>query len=585
MPKPTGSITEDRKKLYYRFLEAFLGLFSFAFFILLLFLSFYSPTTAALFLISYSFLMVLRVSLHGVYTIYTYKNLLRWESVNWQDFLQKVSNNYTQAKQSLQGLMHKYKGKLDWEEKLQADLKYLEKIQDSKFAKPNQVLHFPIFAIYNESAEVLERSLKKVYESGYDLSKVLVFVSQEARAGEDFNTEIRQKINSLKWLNAYNIQEKEVSKVYQDHENLTQYENPVWEQVNLKKDKLNLIFTQHPDGLTGEIKGKASNEDWAARQVSLFLKARNLDPEMALITSLDADSKIGANFLQMLSYRYCLTPDRLACGFQPLPIYTSNFFQSNLFPRLVATNTTIWHMILYSVLDDLHFFANYSVPLVVLRKADFWVREVIAEDSLLFAKCFLAYNGDFRVVPFYGTFEGDAVYGDDYIETIINQYKQLQRWAWGGIEGFPYKFKRFFIEKQGSQIDLRKRLKYIYQEITNHFYWATLPLVFSVFIVLPNIVGGNSFRESTISFNLWNFSQYFTWISFLFLVISSYVTFAYIAKKAKSHYQPKWYHWVFIALQWFISPFIYIFWGPPALDVQIRGIFGKYLGYWVTPKK
>jgi hypothetical protein len=585
MSNNKSSIAEDRKKFYYRFLESFLGLFSFSFFILLIYFSFYNPTVVALFLISYSFLMVLRVSLHGVYTIYTYKNLLRWESLNWIDFINRISKGYESGQKAINSLIQKYGTKIDWKQKLETDLDNLKKIQGTKFARPDKILQIPIFAVYNESSEVIKRSLEKIYESKYDLSKILVVISQEARIGEDFNKNIRKELASLDWLNTYNISETDLEKVYQNHQNLHGYKNKIWDEVELKKDKLNLIFTQHPDGLEGEIKGKASNEDWAARQVSLFLESQKIDPETSIITSLDADSKIGQNFLQMLSYRYCLTPDRLSCGFQPLPIYTSNFFQSNIFPRLVATNTTIWHMILYSVLDDLHFFANYCVPVTVLRKSDFWVREVIAEDSLLFAKCFVAFQGNFRVVPFYGTFEGDAVYGEDYIETIINQYKQLQRWAWGGIEGFPYKFKKFFIDKEGSEIDLRKRIKYIYQEVMNHFYWATLPLVFSVFVVLPSLVGRPQYQESAINFNLWNFSQYFTWISFLFLIISSYVTFNYIAKKAKGYFKPKWYHWFFVLLQWFISPFIYIFWGPPAIDVQIRGILGKYLGYWVTPKK
>jgi Glycosyl transferase family group 2 len=585
MSKSTDSIAQNRKKLHYRFLEAFLGILTISFLGSLFFLAFYSPNILAVFLILYSFLMVLKVGLHGVYTIYTYKNLRRWESVNWKEFLSEISKDPANAKGLIDKMVSKYGQKIDWKTKLEQDLKSFEEIQGSKFSKPDSMVHIPLFAVYNESFEVLKKSVEKIYNCGYDLSKIILTISQEARVGEDFNRKIRENFEKENWTNCYNISEKDLNLVYQDHENLENYENDIWDQVEFKKNKLNIIFTQHPDGLIGEIKGKASNEDWGGRQISLLLQSKKIDPEICLITSLDADSKVGENFFQMLSYRYCITPDRLQAGFQPLPIYTSNFFEVNLFPRLVATNTTIWHMILYSVLDDLHFFANYSVPVKVLRKSDFWVREVIAEDSMLFAKCLVAFDGNFRVVPFYGTFEGDAVYGDDYIEAIINQYRQLQRWAWGGIEGFPYKFQKFFIDKRGSKIDLRKRFKYIFQEVTNHFYWATLPLVFSIFVILPNIVGGNIYRESAISHNLWIFSQYFSWLSFLFLIISSYITLTYIGSKAKKHFKPKWYHWFFVILQWFIAPFIFIFWGPPAIDVQLKGIFGNYLGYWVTPKK
>jgi Glycosyl transferase family group 2 len=577
------SISNARKKPTYRFLEAFIGIFSISFLIFLLVLSFFYPAWLAIFLIIYSFLMVLKVSLHGVYTIYTYKNLRRWEEFFANYEFKNFSVN--QARTKLQESAKKYKNMLDWKQKLNSDIQILEKNQTNKFADPRKIFQIPIFTIYNESSEVLGRSLKAVFESGYDLQNLVVFISQEERFGKENNQKLRDQISLLDWVNVYNLSENNLEIVYNsDHSNLDYTQN-AFDKVSLSNHKLNIIFTQHPDGLIGEIKGKASNEDWAGRQISLFTKSQKIDPELVIVTSLDSDSRIGENFFQMLSFRYCLTPDRLKAGFQPLPVYTNNFFSSNVFPRLVATNTTIWHMILYSLLDELHFFANYSVPLVVLQKVDFWVREVIAEDSLLFAKCLVRFKGDFRVVPFYGVFEGDAVSGDDYFEAIINQYRQLQRWAWGGIEGFPYKFYNFFCMEEGNQIDIRKRLKFTFNEFINHFFWSTSPIIFTILVFLPQLFGGNSYRESSVNINLWLFSQYFAWLSFIFLVISSYITFSYIASKALKNYSAKWYDWVIISLQWVISPMIFIMWGPPALNVQIRGIFGWYLGYWVTPKK
>jgi heme/copper-type cytochrome/quinol oxidase subunit 2 len=88
-----------------------------------------------------------------------------------------------------------------------------------------------------------------------------------------------------------------------------------------------------------------------------------------------------------------------------------------------------------------------------------------------------------------------------------------------------------------------------------------------------------------VQFNLWILGQYFAWLSFIFLIIAAYITYAYIAMRATKTFKVKWYHWVIVSIQWFVSPLIFIFMGPPALDVQIRGILGKYLGYWVTPKK
>jgi cellulose synthase/poly-beta-1,6-N-acetylglucosamine synthase-like glycosyltransferase len=588
MPKSktsSSSIASDRQTRRYRILEGVLGYVSISFLLLLFILGLIAPAALAIFLISYSFLLVLKTSLHGVYTIYTYKNLRRWEAINWPEFTQTLSTDYQKGKQELLDLQDKYSDKLDWSHRVNEDIAAYEEIQGTKYQDLLSIKHMPIFAVYNEPAEVIIRSLQSISEAKYPLENMIVFVSQEGRVGDKDNRAVREAIADLSWTNVYNISETDLDIVYNsDHENLD-YKNPEFKKVNYKKGKLTIIFTQHPDGLVGEIKGKASNEDWGGRQVSLFLKATGIDSEKVLITSLDADSRVGENFFHMLSYKFCVSPDRLHSGFQPLPIYSNNFFEAQAFPRLVAVNTTVWYMILTSIREELGFFANYSVPISVLRKIDFWNREVIAEDSLLYSKCLVKYDGNFKVHPFYGTFEGDTVVGEDLVETVQNQYLQLQRWAWGGIEGFPYKFKNFFFEKAGRKVDLRERIRHIRIEILNHFFWATSPIVFSVGVFLPFLFASQDFKESTVQVSLWIFTQYFAWMSFIFLGIATYITFRYIAARALKYTNSKWYHGPLILFQFMISPFIFILWGPPAIDVQIRGILGKYLGYWVTPKK
>jgi hypothetical protein len=579
------SISQDRQTFRYRFLEGLIGYASIAFLFSLVLMGVFAPVVLSIFIIIYSFLMVLKTSMHGIYTIYTYKNLRRWESVNWQETIKSLSKSQVDGLKVLTDLKQKHIDTLDWGYRLGQDITNFQSIQGSKYADFNGVLHIPIFAVYNESSEVVTRSLKSIFDANYPLDKMVVFISQEGRMGEEFNSQIRSEIAQNKWLNTYNISESDLQIVYNDKHNQLQYSNPDWKSIKPNKKQLTIVFTQHPDGLVGEIKGKASNEDWGGRQASLFVHSSKRDPDLTILTSLDADSRVGDNFFQMLSYRFCLTPDRQQAGFQPLPIYTNNFFDAHIFPRLVTVNTSIWYMILSSLSDELGFFANYAVPLQVLRKIDFWNREVIAEDSLLYAKCLVTFKGKFRVLPFYGTFEGDAVVGDDPFETISNQYRQLQRWAWGGIEGFPYKFKHFFWTPEGKEIDIRDRIRHIRLEFLNHFFWSTSPLLFSVIVFIPALLSTTRFDGSAIQLNLWIFTQYFAWLSFIFLAISTYITLRYIAMRALRHNQPTWFSWLIVSIQFAIAPFIYLFWGPPALDVQLRGIFGKYLGYWVTPKK
>jgi len=230
------------------------------------------------------------------------------------------------------------------------------------------------------------------------------------------------------------IQEKDLDIVYHAHHDKLDYSNAKLKKVSFSKTKLNVFFTMHPDGLVGEIKGKASNEDWAGRQASLLLKSKNIQPDHVLVTSLDADSHVGTYFFHHLSYNYCLNENRKYCGYQPVHVYSNNFFETGIWQRQIATQNTLTNMMYLGIEDETHFFAIYSVPMSVLQEINFWVREVIGEDYMIYAKCLAHYGEKFRVIPFYGVFEGDAVEADDYIEAIINQYKQLQRWTWGGVE-------------------------------------------------------------------------------------------------------------------------------------------------------
>jgi len=580
------SILEARKTLQYRLLEIFLGFCSFSFLVFLVITSAIYPEFAAIFLIVYSFFWLLRVAIICLYTIYSYKNLRRWESFNLPRLLDSFDKNLDEVRDRLFLIKKKFEKSLDWASHIQKDIDYLPKLQNSKFGKPNRLFHIPIFSVYNESSEILTRSLRSIFDSGYDLSRIVVFISQEARLGQQANKNFRNKITNLKWINASNISETNLSVVYNsDHTELNNYRNEHFAKFKIQKNKLNVIFVQHPDGLEGEIKGKASNEDWAGRQASLFVHSQKIDPELVLLTSLDADSRLGKNYFHLLSLRFCLTDDRLQSGFQPIPVYSNNFFNTGLIPRLIATQTTLYQFAQNAVEDDVVFFANYSLPLVVVRNVNFWVRDGIAEDYLLFAKCYIKYQSNFRVIPFYGVFEGDAVEAEDYIESIANQYKQLQRWSWGGVESFPYMFYNLFISPKKPQISIFKKIKKMFSLFANHFFWATTPLFFSIGVFLPVFFGGEVFKSTPAGQSLSNFSSIFALMSIVFLCVFTFITFNYIAPKANQGQKLSLKYILMIITQWIVSPFIYGFIGIPALDSQIRGVFGKYLGYWVTPKK
>jgi Glycosyl transferase family group 2 len=576
------SIQELRTHRYYRLLEGTLAIVAISFFVILIFLSFFNPYLATIFIFCFAFAWLLRVTLICLHVLYGFKQLTRWEKVNWVDVLDAFKQSRTEGLKKVENIAMISNIK-EWKTRVYRDLEAMKNERELVFQNPNNIKHMPIFAVYNESVSVLTRSLEAIYTSKYNLENIVVFITQEARVGEVHNSNFRDEISKIEWINASNLSEKNLEIVFnEDHVNLN-YSNPEFTNYNISNNKLNVIFVQHPDGLVGEIKGKASNESYAGRQISLFLKAKSIPSNTVLTTSLDADSSVGANFFHMLSYKYCATPDRATCGFQPIPVYSNNYFETHFWPRLVAANTTLWQFAQCSLEEEAKFFANYSVPLNVLQEVDFWQTDVIAEDALCFTKCFCHYKGQFRVVPFYGVFKGDAVEADTYLETIENQYRQLQRWAWGGVECFPYIVQRLFINEEGKSIPLKQRIKFLWDEFSNHYFWSTTPTLFSVGVFMPSLLGGRSFKSLPLAIIVSEFGSFFAWISVILVIIFSYVTLIFITKQRDQKITLP----ILIKIIWqsILSSFIYGILGVPALDSQIRGLRGKYLGYWVTPKK
>ena len=464
-------------------------------------------------------------------------------------------------------LQLQYVNKIDWKNSLDKLIQDRRNIVGTKFEKPKELYQVAIFSTYNEGLEVLSKSLKYLYESQWELTHLIVIISQEARAGMVHNQSLRAGVASLDYSNSAFLDE------------LSDSSNFV-----INPSKLSILFTEHPDGREGEIKGKASNEDWGARQITKYLEQKGIDLEMVLVTSLDADSHIQPFFFHNLGIQYCLTPGREQAGFQPVHNYSNNFFEVGFLPRQIASQTTFFNLTNLAISDQATFFAIYSCSMATLKEVDYWVTDVIAEDAVLFYKCLIHFNGSFKVVPHYGLFAGDAVEASDYLQEVINQYKQLQRWAWGGVEAFPYLFEGLFGDGSSKDFPIKQKLKWIYLLFSNHFFWSSTSFVLSVGVLLPWLLHGEDFGSSNTGQNLALLTQYFSWLSIILTTAFGFLTMVFVASRANNFKRLSVMQIALVIFQFAIAPLIFGLMGLPALDAQIKGITGNYLGYWVTPK-
>ena len=112
--------------------------------------------------------------------------------------------------------------------------------------------------------------------------------------------------------------------------------------------------------------------------------------------------------------------------------------------------------------------------------------------------------------------------------------------------------------------------------------WATNALIIAVIGWMPLILGGERFRDTVLSTNLPFITRTLMLIAMLGLFVSSVLATLLLPKRQnKSSIGKK----LMMLLEWAVLPVIIVVFGSfPGLEAQTRMIFGKYLGFFVTPK-
>ena len=112
--------------------------------------------------------------------------------------------------------------------------------------------------------------------------------------------------------------------------------------------------------------------------------------------------------------------------------------------------------------------------------------------------------------------------------------------------------------------------------------WATNAILMFFLGWLPLALGGEIFNSTILAFNLPRATRLIMTFAMVGIVTSILISTSLLppppdkTPKRKS---------IYMILQWLLMPAILIIFGSiPALDAQTRLMFGKYMGFWVTPK-
>ena len=409
--------------------------------------------------------------------------------------------------------------------------------------KHEHVWHMVILPFFNESREVVEASIKALLEVDYDKSKMIIVLAGEEKGGKEAG-------ETSKYIaNRYG------------------------------KNFRHFLTTSHPTGVLGEMAGKGSNIAFAAEEARKnILKPFDIPYEDVIVSAFDIDTVAYRNYFLCLTWHFLTVPEPHKTSFQPVPFYNNNIWYAPAFSRVAAGSSTFWQMMQQERPEKLATFSSHSVSFLSLFKIGYWQKNMVSEDSRIFWNLFVAHNGDYRVLPISYPVSMDANLAPTFWQTAKNIYKQHRRWSWG-VENVPYILFNFIKNKK---INTWLKIRAAFVQVEGFWSLATNPLLIFLLGWLPVVLGGEHFNQTVLSYNLPMLTRYMMTFAMLGLVLTAMIFVSFLPERPKN-VKPA--SKVFMFLQWILIPFtITIFGAIPGLDAQTRLMFGKYMGFWVTPK-
>ena len=427
--------------------------------------------------------------------------------------------------------------KINWLEKC-------ENLGKRKEKSWRDIYHLIILPTYKEELDVIESSFRALVKSNYPKDKMIVVLGIEERDKERGQA------------NAQAIREKFENKFFM------------------------FKSYMHPDNIPGELKGKGANTTWSARQIRKEIDHLNIPYENIIVSNFDIDTCVHPEYFGCLTYTYLTNKNPLRSSYQPIPLYHNNIWASPALMRVVASSNSFWHMVEVARPERLRTFSSHSMPWQTLVDVGFWDTHVVSEDSRIFWQCFLHYNGNYRVTPIFVPVSMDTVLAKSYFRSMVNQYKQMRRWAYG-VEHVPYALGNFIINYR--KIPLWKKFIQGIRLFEGHYSWAVgiviisflgwLIFLFSDFSGFSQTVAAQTFLPTT---------RVILTIALIGLIIINIISTLILPKRPRRYSR---FRYVGMIVQWILQPVAGIFFGAvPAIDAQTRFMLGKYMGFWVTEK-
>jgi cellulose synthase/poly-beta-1,6-N-acetylglucosamine synthase-like glycosyltransferase len=409
------------------------------------------------------------------------------------------------------------------------------------FPDLDKIHHLVVIPTYKEPEATLRRTLTALSKQSFPTSRIAVMLSFEEREGDEGRVKAKKLVDEF----------------------ATQF-GFLW-------------TTFHPD-IEGEVKGKSSNTSWGAKTAKkILVDQHGMDINNITITSEDADAVMDPNYFALLTYHFLNSPYRYQRIWQAGIMFYNNIWQVPAPIRVLAATFSVFQLYVLMRPDSLMSFSTYSTSLKLIDQIGYWDVDVIPEDYRLFFKAYYATEGKIEVEPLFIPVYNDAAEADGFWPTMINQYEQIKRWAWGASDD-AYIIKQWLLTPNMPFWDKTIRM---WRVLEGHFLWPVNWFAITLGALLPPLLNPD-FSQTILGKTLPQLSSTILTIT----LFSSLVMFILdAANRPPRPNKTSLIKKVLQPLEFVLMPVVGLFFSAiPGIDAHTRLMLGKYIEYRVTEK-
>lgn len=300
-------------------------------------------------------------------------------------------------------------------------------------------------------------------------------------------------------------------------------------QVLFANSFYRLFIFVHPKGLLGEIRGKCSNLNYAARStVAALKKEMPLDLKKATITSCDADNLFCRKYFELLELSYLNSPDRLSTMWQAPLVYSWGLDVMPIFTYITGVLRSIWTigilipfglngMSVISLSLDLYHRGGYTSPIYQM------------EDILSTIRWSIHTGNKVKLKHLHAPILSGPTSGKNLLEHFCQWRDQITRWTIGSAEVYAYALHH----SRQSSLSISSLATWLLCFFLFYFILqCAAPIALTTSIIRVSLLDSNLFNAHIFMSNA-TLAWFSRWWLLFFFIINAIISWAvYLLNKS-----------------------------------------------------